>query len=109
MKKKKTNAAQADLNEQINITGSAPASDVGTAADVDEVMKKYDRESNVRQWEGIPGLVIKILLAEFLKYARPSCDEYCRLILRKESIKSLLDLIEVVRIDCDNVLLFDTY
>ena len=26
--------------------------EVGTAADVDEVMKKFDRESNVRVWEG---------------------------------------------------------
>lgn len=25
--------------------------DVGTAADVEAVMKKYDRESNVRIWE----------------------------------------------------------
>ncbi len=25
--------------------------DVGTARDVEEVMKKYDRESNVRVWE----------------------------------------------------------
>ena len=24
-------------------------------ADVDAVMKKYDRESNTRVWEGIPG------------------------------------------------------
>ena len=28
--------------------------DIGTAADVDEIMKKYDRESNVRIWEGVP-------------------------------------------------------
>ena len=27
---------------------------VGTAADVEEVMKKFDRESNVRVWEGVP-------------------------------------------------------
>ena len=27
---------------------------VGTAADVEEVMKKYDRESNTRVWEGTP-------------------------------------------------------
>lgn len=27
---------------------------VGTAADVEAVMKKYDRESNTRVWEGMP-------------------------------------------------------
>ena len=26
--------------------------------DLDEVMKKYDRESNVRIWEGIPKYVV---------------------------------------------------
>ncbi len=39
--------------------------DVGSAADVDEIMKKYDRESNTRPWEGTPALVIKVLLAAF--------------------------------------------
>ena len=34
-------------------------------ADVDAVMKKYDRESNVRVWEGIPGQVIRWLMAVF--------------------------------------------
>lgn len=29
--------------------------DVGTAEDVEAVMKKYDRESNTRVWEGKPG------------------------------------------------------
>ena len=35
--------------------------DTGTAADVEEVMKKYDRESNTRIWTGKPALFIKIL------------------------------------------------
>ena len=34
-------------------------------ADVDEIMKKYDRESNTRPWEGIPLRIIKIALALF--------------------------------------------
>ncbi len=41
---------------------------VGTAADVDSVMKKYDRESNVRIWEGKPKAVIRILMAAFSLY-----------------------------------------
>ena len=32
----------------------ADSQEIGSAADVDEVMKKFDRESNVRVWEGTP-------------------------------------------------------
>ncbi len=33
--------------------------------DLDEVMKKYDRESNVRTWEGTPKILVNIVLAIF--------------------------------------------
>ena len=33
--------------------------------DLDAVMKKYDRESNVRVWEGTPRLIVNIILALF--------------------------------------------
>ncbi|MCR5507195.1 MAG: TRAP transporter permease [Lachnospiraceae bacterium] len=33
--------------------------------DLDEVMKKYDRESNVRVWTGRPALIVKTLLIGF--------------------------------------------
>ena len=33
--------------------------------DLDEVMKKYDRESNVRAWEGIPKIIVSSVLAIF--------------------------------------------
>ncbi|MBR4016549.1 MAG: TRAP transporter fused permease subunit [Oscillospiraceae bacterium] len=33
--------------------------------DLDEVMKKFDRESNTRIWEGTPKLVVTIILAVF--------------------------------------------
>lgn len=33
--------------------------------DLDEVMKKYDRESNVRVWTGRPALIVKALLIGF--------------------------------------------
>jgi len=39
--------------------------DVGTAADVEAVMKKYDRESNVRIWKGKPKVVVGLILAAF--------------------------------------------
>ena len=41
---------------------------VGTAADVEAVMKKYDRESNTRVWEGVPKLVIRWLMVFFSLY-----------------------------------------
>ena len=44
---------------------TAPEVDVGSAADVDEIMKKYDRESNVRIWEGTPKVVLRWMMAVF--------------------------------------------
>ena len=42
--------------------------EVGTAQDVEEMMKKYDRESNVRIWEGVPRKIIRYLCAAFSVY-----------------------------------------
>ena len=42
--------------------------DIGTAADVDEIMKKYDRESNVRIWEGVPKQIVRFVLAAFMVF-----------------------------------------
>ena len=46
-----------------------PADGVNTAADeapdLDAVMRKYDRESATRLWEGTPQLIIRILMAAF--------------------------------------------
>ena len=48
---------------------TGPADGVNTAADeapdLDAVMRKYDRESATRLWEGTPQLVIRILMAAF--------------------------------------------
>ena len=41
---------------------------VGTMADVEAVMKKYDRESNVRIWEGLPKKIIHYVMAAFAIY-----------------------------------------
>ena len=38
------------------------------AADVDEVMRKYDRESNTRIWTGWQQIVVKILMVAFALY-----------------------------------------
>ena len=37
----------------------------GSVADVEAVMRKYDRESNTRVWEGKPKIVVSIILAAF--------------------------------------------
>ena len=42
--------------------------EIGTAQDVEEMMKKYDRESNTRIWEGVPGKVVRYLCAAFSVY-----------------------------------------
>ena len=36
--------------------------------DVEEIMRKYDRESNTRVWEGVPKIVVGIILAAFSLY-----------------------------------------
>ncbi len=51
-------------NENLNRIPVADA-DVGSAADVEEIMKKYDRESNTRIWEGTPKKVIRWATAFF--------------------------------------------
>ena len=42
--------------------------DVGSAADVEAVMRKYDRESNTRTWEGTPGIVVRVIMVIFSLY-----------------------------------------
>lgn len=60
------------FNNKENLKNNSNAA-VGTAAaetedihsSVDDVMKKFDRESNVRLWEGTPKLVVNALLVAF--------------------------------------------
>ena len=40
----------------------------GAAADMDEVMRKYDRESATRIWEGVPKIVVQVISALFSLY-----------------------------------------
>ena len=51
-------------------TDSASSDELETvsAAEVDEVMKKYDRESNTRIWTGAPQIVIRCIMALFSVY-----------------------------------------
>ncbi len=41
------------------------AAQTNAPMDLEEVMKKYDRESNVRAWEGVPKILVNIALASF--------------------------------------------
>ena len=47
---------------------AVPAEGEYNAAELDAVMKKFDRESNVRIWEGTPKLMISACLAAFALY-----------------------------------------
>ena len=42
--------------------------DTGTAEDVEAIMKKYDRESNTRVWEGTPKLLVRLFSIGFSIY-----------------------------------------
>ena len=50
------------MNEEIDDS-------VGTMEDVNAVMKKYDRESNVRIYEGVPRIFVRALMVGFAFYA----------------------------------------
>ncbi len=39
--------------------------EAGSAADVEEMMKKYDRESNTREWEGVPKWIVRFVMVLF--------------------------------------------
>ena len=41
---------------------------VGTAEDVEKMMKKYDRESNTRIWTGVPRLIVRYIGVIFSVY-----------------------------------------
>ena len=57
------------LNDETAIeSASALNSEADVKADVDEIMKKYDRESNTRTFSGIPEIITKVILALFSVY-----------------------------------------
>jgi len=62
VEKDKTGMVQ-EPKEAVSIDGEQ-----NTAADVDAIMRKYDRESNIRIWEGVPKLIVGIILALFSLY-----------------------------------------
>ncbi len=62
-----------DINKKVNsapAVDTTPAADTGDdmAADLDAVMRKYDRESATRIWEGTPKIIITAIMAIFSLY-----------------------------------------
>ena len=53
------------MSEKDNHT---PDIEIGTAAEMEEVMRKYDRESATRIWEGKPKQVVRCVMAMFSLY-----------------------------------------
>ena len=59
---KKNAKAEQEMEEQVHDV------EVGTAEDVEAVMKKFDRESNTRVWEGVPKILVKLVMISFSLY-----------------------------------------
>lgn len=59
----------AELEKEKNVTAMENDNDVPAADDVEAIMKKYDRESNTRIFEGIPAYIVKIGLVLFSLFA----------------------------------------
>ena len=60
--------SEKQVNEEMkqqaqSVTASAPSAEM--MDDVQEIMKKYDRESNTREWIGGPRKIVRYLLASF--------------------------------------------
>ena len=62
-KKKKDEELEAK-DPTVMADGAATADDV----DVDEIMRKYDKESNTRIWEGVPKVVVTAIMVIFSVY-----------------------------------------
>lgn len=62
-KKKSTADAASEVNAAAAVND---ADDVAT--DLDDVMRKYDKESNTRIWEGVPKIIITVITALFSVY-----------------------------------------
>ncbi len=70
------------LKKPLHHSGKAPAEEVendveneveievevGSAKDVEQIMRKYDRESNTRIWEGTPAIIVRVIMVAFSLY-----------------------------------------
>ena len=60
--------SEKDKNQPLTVSEESNEGQVKTAADLEEIMRKYDRESNTRIWEGKPKILVGIVLAFFSLY-----------------------------------------
>ena len=59
---------KSDKEKDLNATVPMPDTDdaqSASAVDVEAIMRKYDRESNTRIWEGKPKIIVGLILAAF--------------------------------------------
>lgn len=68
-------AARAELEVELGAKAGLAREAAGEAeeavdsqAQVDDIMRKYDRESNIRYWQGVPRAIVSVLLAAFSVY-----------------------------------------
>ena len=59
-----------DIDKNINNTSASglnndSSTKAASSAEIDSVMRKYDRESNTRVWTGVPKIVVTVVLALF--------------------------------------------
>jgi len=63
-----SNKTNPDIAENVKSQLEGDAVDVGTAEDVDNLMRKYDKESQTRIWEGTPAIVVRAIMVAFSLY-----------------------------------------
>ncbi len=57
-----------DTKKKESMSSAVPDSAEDMQKNVDDIMKKYDRESNVRIWQGVPKKILHYALAAFALY-----------------------------------------
>ena len=81
------------MSEKEKITAGADV-DVGTAKDVEDIMRKYDRESNTRIWEGTPALIVRIITVAISVYC--ICSTLFSVAALEKRLTAFLGLIIVI-------------
>ena len=81
------------MSEKEKITAGADV-DVGTTKDVEDIMRKYDRESNTRIWEGMPALIVRIITVAISVYC--ICSTLFSVAALEKRLTAFLGLIIVI-------------
>ena len=68
MSKKKKNPEVSVKEPEISVASASGEPEVVTEDQINDVMKKYDRESNTRIWEGAPQKIVRAIMALFSLY-----------------------------------------